>query len=174
MPIDCKYLIVTCLTATDGDVDTATPTNANTKSATSPLETWLHDIHTGIKRRESIAKERRAHIRALTTVDHAQRKRKTTHLPIRLHDDICDSTTEYIVHQTNCVSRTAGGLARTLFHRYPYADCYAHRQTRSTPGTVNIRGNGTDTRYIVNLHGQIYPGAPRCHRHTQSMDHAAT
>ena len=101
-----------------------------------------------------------------------ERKRKTTHLSIRLHGDICDSTTEYIVHQTNCVSRTAGGLARTLFQRYPYADCYAHRRTRSTPGTVNIRGNGIDTRYIVNLHGQIYPGAPRCHQHTQSMDHA--
>ena len=37
---------------------------------------------------------------------------------------------------------------------------------------VDIRGDGIDTRHIVNLHGQIYPGVPRCHRHTQSKDHA--
>jgi O-acetyl-ADP-ribose deacetylase (regulator of RNase III) len=73
--------------------------------------------------------------------------------------DLLEATEKYICHQTNCVSTGgAGGIARIIFDRFPYADCYTGRTENSLPGTLDIRGNGQDQRYVVNLHGQVYPG----------------
>jgi O-acetyl-ADP-ribose deacetylase (regulator of RNase III) len=82
--------------------------------------------------------------------------------------DIFDSKEKYIVHQTNCYSTGhAGGLARDIFHRYPYADVYSCRVNekdysyyRDIPGSIVVRGNGEDQRYVVGLMGQFYPGGP--------------
>lgn len=73
---------------------------------------------------------------------------------------------KYIVHQTNCVTTGAGGLAQYLFEKFPYADVYATRtkkdcninSLRDRPGAIIISGNGQDQRYVVNLMGQLYPG----------------
>lgn len=76
--------------------------------------------------------------------------------------DILDATEKYILHQTNCVSTGgAAGVAKSIFEKYPYANCYADRVKQSKPGTIDIRGNGNDQRFIINLHGQVYPGSSK-------------
>lgn len=79
---------------------------------------------------------------------------------------LLDAKEKYILHQTNAISTgKAFGLAKDIFDKYPYADCYADRTETSKPGTIDIRGNGKDNRYIINVHGQLYPG--KC-RYSQS------
>jgi len=76
--------------------------------------------------------------------------------------DLLEAKEKYIIHQTNCLSnKGAAGIAGALFDKYPYADCYLDRAEPSKPGTIDIRGNGADKRYIINLHGQVYPGGIR-------------
>lgn len=73
--------------------------------------------------------------------------------------NLLNSKEKYIVHQTNCVSRgSAAGLAKIIFNTYKYADCYIDRVYNDTPGTIDIRGDGKDNRFIVNLMGQYMPG----------------
>lgn len=73
--------------------------------------------------------------------------------------DLLNSKEKYILHQTNCIStKMAAGLAKQIFDKYPYADCYLSRTQTNSPGTIDIRGNGKDQRLIINLHGQYYPG----------------
>jgi len=76
--------------------------------------------------------------------------------------DLLDATEKYILHQTNCISNSgAAGVAKAIFDKYPYADCYLSRTEVSKPGTIDIRGNGEDQRFVINLHGQYYPGGCR-------------
>lgn len=80
--------------------------------------------------------------------------------------DLLEAKEKYIVHQTNCVTTGAGGLAKFLFNKFPYADVYSTRTEedrtinllRDKPGSITICGNGQDQRLIVNLMGQLYPG----------------
>lgn len=75
--------------------------------------------------------------------------------------DIFDSTEKYLCHQCNCITQKAAHLSKDVFARYPYADIYTGRTTPNQPGTIEIRGNGQDQRYIVNILGQFYPGNPK-------------
>jgi len=76
--------------------------------------------------------------------------------------DLLEATEQYIAHQTNTISNGgAGGIARVIFDKYPYADCYLSRAKQDQAGTIDIRGNGSDQRLIINMHAQIYPGSPR-------------
>jgi O-acetyl-ADP-ribose deacetylase (regulator of RNase III) len=76
--------------------------------------------------------------------------------------DLLASKEKYLLHQTNCIStKGAAGVAKSIFDKYPYADCYADRIETSKPGTIDIRGNDQDQRLIINLHGQYYPGRSR-------------
>jgi O-acetyl-ADP-ribose deacetylase (regulator of RNase III) len=75
--------------------------------------------------------------------------------------DLLDAKEKYIVHQTNCISTGASGIARAIFDRFPYADFYSTRITPDQPGHIIIRGNGQDQRYVVGLNGQYYPGTFR-------------
>lgn len=73
--------------------------------------------------------------------------------------DLLLSDAKYIVHQTNCVSiGKAAGLAYYLFNKYPHSDCYKDRNKPSIPGTIDIRGDGVNTRLVVNMHAQYLPG----------------
>lgn len=73
--------------------------------------------------------------------------------------DLLESDCKYITHQTNCVSDGgAAGLARHLFDKFPYADTYRNREKEDVPGTIVVRGNGEDQRYVINLMGQYFPG----------------
>ena len=76
--------------------------------------------------------------------------------------DLLEAKEKYIIHQTNCFSTgSAAGIARAIFDKYPYANCYSDRKEVSKPGSIDIRGDGIDKRYIINLHGQLYPGSPK-------------
>lgn len=78
-----------------------------------------------------------------------------------IKDSIFNSEEKYIVHQTNCITTKGAHLSKTMFDHYPYANVYQERSKdnhRDTPGTIIIRGNGDDERYVINLFGQYYPG----------------
>lgn len=67
--------------------------------------------------------------------------------------DIKPGPGEYIVHQTNCQSKRAAGLATKLFQKYRDANTYkkSSKYTR-TPGTISVHGP------IINLYGQDAQG----------------
>ena len=69
----------------------------------------------------------------------------------------------YIVHQCNCLSRNAKGLARAIFDKFPYANTYSNSKYTREVGTCDIQGNGKDRRFVVNLYGQFAPGKPKWH-----------
>ena len=76
--------------------------------------------------------------------------------------DLLEAQEKYICHQTNCISTGgAAGIARAIFDKYPYADCYLDRTETSKPGTIDIRGDGKTNRFVINLYGQVYPGGCR-------------
>jgi len=81
-----------------------------------------------------------------------------------INGDLLDTDVQYIVHQTNCVSSKAAGLAYDIFNKFPYSNVYAQRENQAgeldIPGEIIICGNGNDQRYIINLMGQFYPGGP--------------
>nr|QBK89839.1 MAG: SNF2 subfamily protein [Pithovirus LCPAC101] len=76
-----------------------------------------------------------------------------------INGDICDSDTQYIAHQCNCVTNHAKGLGKTIFTKFPYSDIYSTRANyKDTPGNIIIRGDGLNNRYIINILSQFYPG----------------
>jgi len=77
--------------------------------------------------------------------------------------DLLNYDAKYIVHQTNSTSANASGIARSIFDKFPYSNIYTERlQTKhiDTPGTIIVRGNGKNQRYVINLMGQFFPGKP--------------
>lgn len=74
---------------------------------------------------------------------------------------IFDSKEKYLCHQCNCVTNKAAHLSKDVFATYPYADVYAARSNPDAPGTICVKGNGSDQRYVVNMFGQYYPGNPK-------------
>lgn len=78
--------------------------------------------------------------------------------------NILDSSAKYIAHQTNCISTHSAGLAKQIFERFPYADVYSERALANhadAPGTIAIRGDGKDHRFIIGMMAQYFPGAPK-------------
>jgi O-acetyl-ADP-ribose deacetylase (regulator of RNase III) len=75
--------------------------------------------------------------------------------------DLFEAKEKYLCHQCNCVTDRAAHLAKDVFVRYPFADIYTGRVVPNKPGTIEIRGNGQDQRYVINLLGQVYPGRPK-------------
>lgn len=85
----------------------------------------------------------------------------------RVNGSILDSTANYIVHQCNCVTPHAAGLAQPLFEKFPWANDYRLRTPcanssgkRDVAGTISVRGDGKKERFVINLFGQFYPGKP--------------
>lgn len=68
---------------------------------------------------------------------------------------------KYIAHQCNCVTNKSAGLAKSVFSRFPYADIYSGRTAHGKPGTIIVKGNGKNNRFIINMLGQFYPGPSR-------------
>lgn len=77
-----------------------------------------------------------------------------------IEGNLLDSPAKYIAHQTNCISRRSAHLAAAVFDEFPYADIYSCRTKGQIdkPGTIVVRGNGDDERYVINMLGQVYPG----------------
>jgi len=73
--------------------------------------------------------------------------------------NIVDAKEDYICHQCNCISDHALGLASIIFKAFPYADCYSNRK-QDMPGTIDVRGNGQDKRFVIGMYAQKYPGKP--------------
>jgi len=74
---------------------------------------------------------------------------------------IFDATEKYICHQCNCVTKKAAHLSKDMFQHFPFADVYTGRATPNEPGTISVKGNGIDQRYVINIFGQFYPGYPK-------------
>ena len=74
--------------------------------------------------------------------------------------DIFDAKEKYLVHQCNCQSKKSSGIAREVFTKYPYSNIYENRNIPDKVGSICIKGNGIDRRYVINLFGQNYPGKP--------------
>lgn len=75
--------------------------------------------------------------------------------------NIFDAKEKYICHQCNCLTQDIARLAKDMFTHYPYADVYTGRIKPNIPGTIDVKGNGLDQRYVVNIFGQYYPGEPK-------------
>lgn len=74
--------------------------------------------------------------------------------------DLLAAPDTMIVHQCNCTSTgQAGGIARLIFDRFPFADCYTEENERE-PGTAAICVAGPEKLTVVNLFGQHHPGGP--------------
>lgn len=71
------------------------------------------------------------------------------------------ATEKYLCHQTNCVTNRAAHLSKEVFEKFPHADIYTKREFHDQPGTIIVRGNGADQRYVINMLGQYYPGNPK-------------
>ena len=85
-----------------------------------------------------------------------------------IEGDLFTTDAKYLVHQVNCITSRSKHLAYEVFKRYPYADVYSPRGDyrddsyyKDEPGTILVRGNGDDQRYVIGLVGQVYPGKPR-------------
>jgi hypothetical protein len=70
--------------------------------------------------------------------------------------DILKFPCDLIIHQTNCTSKNALGLAQSIFKMHPKADTYSTGEKRK-PGTTTII-KITDYLRIANLYGQYLPG----------------
>ena len=67
-----------------------------------------------------------------------------------------------IVHQCNCVTSRARGLAAAIFARWPAADVYRLRAgARSSPGTIDVSWVDGGRRRVVAMFAQVQPGQPR-------------
>ena len=51
------------------------------------------------------------------------------------YGDLLQATEQFIVHQCNCVGKSARGLALALFKKFPHADVYQSLHARSRPST---------------------------------------
>jgi O-acetyl-ADP-ribose deacetylase (regulator of RNase III) len=78
-----------------------------------------------------------------------------------IEGDILDSKCTYIVHQTNCISQGASGLARAIFNKLPDTNIYLERSNGNfihKPGQIYLKWN-IPGPHIINAMGQFYPGA---------------
>lgn len=77
-----------------------------------------------------------------------------------INKSLIEADTKYILHQCNCVSENAKGIAKSIFDAFPWANTYSKRVEPSIKGTIDIRGNGKDCRFVINAYVQYYPGKP--------------
>ncbi|MEO0236787.1 MAG: uracil-DNA glycosylase [candidate division WOR-3 bacterium] len=70
----------------------------------------------------------------------------------------------YLINLCDCISIGNKGedLVLRVFNKYPYANTYMERNatTKSIPGTIQIKGDGHQNRYVINFYAQFYPGPP--------------
>ena len=115
-------------------------------------------IHTAATRRNRTAR----------TTARSSESRSSGNLPtenIYKIANILTATENFIVHQCNCTSKHAAGLARQIFQTFPNANTYTSVPNNRRPGEISIHHQQTGTPSIVNIYGQYYPGAPQQHGH---------
>ena len=77
-----------------------------------------------------------------------------------INKSLIKADTKYILHQCNCVTKDSAGIAKSIFEAFPWANTYFERGEPSTKGTIDIRGNGLNQRFVINAYVQYYPGKP--------------
>ncbi|GBF93535.1 hypothetical protein Rsub_06255 [Raphidocelis subcapitata] len=86
-------------------------------------------------------------------------------LLVHREGDLLGATETHVVHQANCITQGARGVAAALFARFPWSDVYARRArgsgARDAPGSIAVRGDGGARRWVVAVFGQVGPGKPR-------------
>ena len=95
------------------------------------------------------------------TSGHAHNRRsESTPRPVYtyIEANILASTDDIIMHQTNCVTTHALGLAKDIFHQYPRADTYKNRKGNARPGSVDITEHDDGKPTIMNCNVQFAPG----------------
>ena len=71
--------------------------------------------------------------------------------------DLLSGDYQYIAHQCYATSyNKAAGLAKTIFNKWPYANCY--NNTYKTLGTIQV---AYGVQNVINMFAQFYPGKPR-------------
>lgn len=85
-----------------------------------------------------------------------------------VNGNLFDAKEKYICHQCNCITQKGGHLSKSMFDKFSYANVYKTRErvtdwkdSRDKPGNIDIRGNGKDQRFIINMFAQVFPGTPR-------------
>lgn len=83
--------------------------------------------------------------------------------------DLFTHSAKYICHQCNCITQRSKHLAYDMFTKFPWANIYKERSDGhfDRAGTIIIRGNGTDQRYVVNMLAQFCPGKSKRGNDTQ-------
>ena len=77
-----------------------------------------------------------------------------------LNKNLLHSDSQYIAHQTNCVTKSSKGLAKQIFSTFPYANTYGDKYgDKRKVGTIDIMGNKTQ-RKVINMNAQYKPSRP--------------
>lgn len=66
-----------------------------------------------------------------------------------------------VMHQCNCKTNHALGLAKTIFEMYTESDIYSDKSIKRVPGTIIVKES--KNRLIYNALAQFYPGPSKCH-----------
>ena len=90
---------------------------------------------------------------------------------IQINGNLLNSDLQYIAHQCICTSKDAGGLAHSLFKKFPYANTYKTRTKNNEPGTIQVLGGGDKNRFIINMYAQYMPGPPAMYRESKDDYH---
>ncbi len=70
-----------------------------------------------------------------------------------INKSLIEADTKYILHQCNCVTINAAGIAKLIFEAFPWANTYSKRpgnislfkhENYSKQGTIDVLGNGLD------------------------------
>lgn len=59
--------------------------------------------------------------------------------------DLLESNATVIVHQSNCQTTHAKGLAESLYQKWPEADVYTQKRCERVPGKVDLRAVGAES-----------------------------
>jgi len=100
---------------------------------------------------------------------------KPTNNVVIVEGDLLKAPEQYIVHQCNCVTINAKGIALSINKKYPWANIYSERKTlvvngtrrnlatvntRDIPGTIKIQSSPMGSKHVICMFSQYYPGKP--------------
>jgi uracil-DNA glycosylase len=79
--------------------------------------------------------------------------------------DLITTQAPIVCNLCDCVSVGNKGdeMVQKVFEKFNYANCYVNRvaTTKSLPGSMTIKGDGKQNRFVINMFTQYYPGPPK-------------
>ena len=82
------------------------------------------------------------------------------------HADILEADEQYICQQCNCTSANYKGLSKAIVETFPWATFYSEARK---PGTIGIKGNGKDKRFVIGMFEQRYISFSKYANDTEDM-----